>query len=514
MIDLRYKPPGPVARKFMLSDDFVRGIRGPVGSGTSSLCIMELFRRWCAQEPNRKVRRSRTAIVRNTSPELRTTTMKTYQSWLVPEVFGEPKMAPPPFEHEINLDLGDGTSIAVEVLFLALDRPEDMKKLLSLELTTAWLNEARESNRTIVDGLTQRLRRFPAWKDGGATFTGLLMDTNAPDDDHWWPIMAGESPPPEWMNEEERRQLVMPQGWSFYCQPSAMIERRSRDGRIEGYDLNPNAENLQNLDPEYYPGQIAGKTKAWIDVYIMNRLGSTADGRPVHPDFVRETHVSTEPLEPVPGVPFILGVDFGLTPAAVFMQRIGRRWLVLREIALENATAVDLAIAINTVMATEFPGHKILIAYGDPAGDERVGTDADTPLKVLRARGIPARRAAPNNDPEPRRAAMSGVLRRMEAGYPAILFSDQCKVLVTGLGGSWCYKRVRSIGGTESFHDVPAKTRFSHAGEAAEYALLGAGEARDFLMNKERRDHERRQGRAPAVRDPLARLNRQPRRNR
>lgn len=506
---LDYTPPGPVGRECMLDDSFVRGIRGPVGSGTSSLCLMELLRRWLAQEPNAQgVRKSRTAIIRNTAPMLRTTTMKSYAEWLKPEAFGEPKMAPPPFEHAINLRLPDGTELAVEVLFLALDTPDDIRKLLSLELTTAFINEAREVPKEIVDGVTQRLRRFPAWKDGGATFSGLIMDTNAPDDDHWWPIMAGEAPAPEWMSEEEKRNLVLPADWRFWCQPPAMIERRGADGRVEGYDVNPAAENIQNLDPKYYPGQIAGKSKAWIDVYIMNRLGSTADGRPVQPDFVRETHVAGTSIVAVPGVDFILGVDFGLTPAAVFFQRVGRRWLALREISLINATAVDLAKQINRVMAEEFPNHKIGVAYGDPAGDQRAGTDGDTPLQVLRAYGIPARKAAQSNDPEPRRAALAGVLQGLYEGRPRFISDPSCKVLNAGLGGSWCYKRVRGAG-SHDFSDQPEKTRFSHTCEAAEYALLGGGEARDFLLNKQRDEAAARHKAGTAtVRDPLARLNR------
>ncbi len=44
----------------------------------------------------------------------------------------------PPF-HRIKL--GD---MDLEVLLVALDRPRDIAKLLSMELTGAWVNEARE----------------------------------------------------------------------------------------------------------------------------------------------------------------------------------------------------------------------------------------------------------------------------------------------------------------------------------------------------------------------------------
>ena len=38
----------------------------------------------------------------------------------------------------------------LEVIFLALDRPEDVKKLLSLELTGIWINEAREIPKVLL----------------------------------------------------------------------------------------------------------------------------------------------------------------------------------------------------------------------------------------------------------------------------------------------------------------------------------------------------------------------------
>ena len=81
----------------------------------------------------------------------------------------------------------------MEVLFLALDRPDDIEKLLSLELTGVWINEAREVAKAIVDGATMRVGRFPSMKDGGPTWYGVIADTNAPDEDHWWPIMEGSS---------------------------------------------------------------------------------------------------------------------------------------------------------------------------------------------------------------------------------------------------------------------------------------------------------------------------------
>src|SRR3546814_20527679 len=74
-----YRPPGPVARAFMTSDAFVRGIRGPYGSGKSVACCMEIFRRANGPRPGQDgVRASRWAGPRTPPPDLQTPTHTTW----------------------------------------------------------------------------------------------------------------------------------------------------------------------------------------------------------------------------------------------------------------------------------------------------------------------------------------------------------------------------------------------------------------------------------------------------
>ena len=78
----KYKPDGQILKNFMKDNSFFRGIRGPVGSGKSVACCIEVFRRALAQKKSPDgIRKSRVAIVRNTNPQLRTTTMKTWLDW-------------------------------------------------------------------------------------------------------------------------------------------------------------------------------------------------------------------------------------------------------------------------------------------------------------------------------------------------------------------------------------------------------------------------------------------------
>ena len=144
----------------------------------------------------------------------------------------------------------------MEVIFLALDRPEDVKKLLSLELTGIWINEAREIPKSIIDACTMRVGRYPSMRDGGPTWTGVIADTNAPEEDHWWAIMAGEVPIPDHMTKEESKMLVKPDNWRFYTQPSAMLEVKNEDGEIDKYTPNPVAENKKHMMDNNFPSYV------------------------------------------------------------------------------------------------------------------------------------------------------------------------------------------------------------------------------------------------------------------
>ena len=149
----------PTVAKFMKSKGFVRGLLGPVGSGKSYACCAELWRRAVQQKPSPRdgIKYSRFAIVRNTHPMLRTTTLKTWLELMPEHIWGNVKYAPP-ITHHIKLpSKGDAAGIDCEVIFLALDDPKDVRKLLSLELTGAWVNECRELPKAVIDGLTHRV---------------------------------------------------------------------------------------------------------------------------------------------------------------------------------------------------------------------------------------------------------------------------------------------------------------------------------------------------------------------
>lgn len=479
MAGFTYKPAGDVLRMYMRSDAFFRGIRGPVGSGKSAASLVELYRRACQQEKSADGKRyTRWVITRNTNPQLKTTTIKTWLDWFPESVFGKFNWSPP-YTHHIKLD-----DIDAEFIFLSMDREEDVRKLLSLEYTGAFANEAREQSKSIIDAMTMRAGRYPSMINGGPTWYGIIADTNAPDDDHWWPIMAGDVPPPEYLTEEERMMLIKPPNWEFYEQPPAMTEQIDSAGHVIGYEINKNAENLKNLTKNYYQRIIEGKRKTWIDVYVMNRYGNTTGGQPVYPMFRKSTHVAKTQFGCIPSTTVYIGLDFGRTPSAVFGQRSASGcWKLFHEIVAENMGAVRFAKLLKRDIAVHVHGSCDIKIYGDPSGEYGSDHDEQTYFQILRGNGINALPASSTNDPTIRIESVEKQLTTMIDGGPGMLLSPNLKILIKGFEGGYNYA-LMSTSGSDHYDSKPVKNRYSHPHDALQYMMLGAGEGYEIIRNK------------------------------
>jgi len=226
----------PTVWRFLSSDAFARVIVGPFGSGKTSGCVTELLIRAAAQKPGAdKVKRTRFAIVRNTYRELKDTTRKTFQEW-VPVQLG--KWNEQDFSFRIQ-----NPQMDCEILFRALDRPEDIKKLLSLELTGAYFNELREIPKHVFDTMGARVGRYPSMKDGGATWSGMWADTNPWHTTHWG-----------------YKLFSLRQGLEGNDSDYVLFEQPS--------GLSVEAENRKNLPLGYYERLMAGKDAEWVQTYI------------------------------------------------------------------------------------------------------------------------------------------------------------------------------------------------------------------------------------------------------
>lgn len=454
---VKWKPQGKVLERFVASRKFVKIIRGPLGSGKTTGTAFNVFQLICQQKANKmRERKSRVAVIRNTYPDLTNTTIRDWKA-IVPDGAGVMTMGHPP-EMKLDFDLPDGTRVLAEVIFVALDKPDDVKKLRGMQLTFAWVNEFKEVPKAIIDMLTGRVDRYP--KPGYSNYVGVLGDSNAWDQDHYLEA---------WQEAINKGEMT---DYEIFVQPPGVIKVNGK------WEVNPGAENLSVLKPDYYQRQIAGKKEDWIKVNLGNEIGYAYDGKPVHGDYSDSYHCSPVVLTPVSGRVVRVGLDFGLTPAALFLQRqADGQWWAFDEIVCEDSSAEELATMLKAKVAdwdAQVPGLSWMYR-GDPAGDERVGTNKETAFIVLRANGVPAFPAT-SNDPTMRREAMDRPLTRTISGKPGMLVSPVCKMFRKGMAGAFCYKRVAIAGETERYRDVPDKNIYSHVCEAGEYALMDGGE--------------------------------------
>lgn len=455
-VTIGYKA-SPTFADFHASDAFVRGMRGPVGSGKSvGSCVELALIKSIAQQPNAAgFRKTRWAFVRATYPELKSTTIKTFQDW-VPESLCPLKMNDSPITGLLTLPLPDGTCVLAEFLFLALDKPKDLGKVLSLEITGAFLNEAKEVDKAVADALTSRCGRYPSKRDGGPTWTGMVMDTNSPDEDHWYAEL--EQNPPE--------------GWEFFVQPPALI-RDKKDPR--GFKPNPKAENIENLPGgyQYYYNSIGGKDSNWIRAYVLNEYATVRMGKPVYEeDFNDEVHVSNVNLWPVAGKTVYIGMDFGLTPAAVFGQFIDGQLRILDELCATRMGLENFIVtALAPLIAEKYAKHE-RIFVGDPSGNKGADTDEKSCFEVMGKFGMPCVGASTNNI-QPRLDAVRHFCNRMAyRGQPALLVSPHCRTVKDGFINGYQFERVQ-VSGEARYRDKPEKkSKYSHPHDALQYLCL------------------------------------------
>jgi len=419
---------------------------GPVGSGKSVACCWEIFMRAQAQAPAPDgKRRSRWLVVRNTLPQLETTTMRTWKDWFPEEIFGTIS-GKPPYTQVLKYN-----DVEMEVIFMALDRPDDVNKLKSLEVTGIWVNEAKYVPKEIIDTCTERVGRYPKRSNGGPTWYGVIMDTNAPDEGSWWYDCAeGETP----------------KGWKFWSQPSGM---------------SPEAENAENLPPGYYEKMCAGKTTEWVNVNVHGKYGFVLDGKLVYgSSFNGDVHVSKVPLKFSGMLPTYVGLDAsGRSPAAVFLQKTPRgQWMVLHEFCAEDMGSVQFAQLLKAEIAAWIPSGSQVWYYGDPAGSFKTQADEKTYFDVLRGEaGILVRPAMDALRIGPRVDAVISVLMRMIDGQPGIIVDPSCKRLIRGFNGKYRYRKL-NVSGDPRYMPEPEKNDVSHPHDALQYALAGGGEIR------------------------------------
>ena len=438
----------------MASDSKMRVLMGPVGSGKSVASCFEVIRRASQQKANKQgIRKSRVAIVRETARQLQDTTIKTFLDWFPPGVCGNFMRTTKTFFFKV----GD---VECEVMFRALDDADDVANLNSLELTFAWFNECRDIHPDIVDAMSKRIGRFPSSKDGGPSWFGMWGDTNPPTMDTWWYYQ---------MEGLDSKDGVSPNdnGWDVFKQPS---------GR------SPLAENIENLPDGYYDTQ--GRSDEYVRVYVDGEYGLSSAGQPVYKYFRPDYHIAGQTLRPIiNGVrPIVIGMDLGLTPAAVIGQQDPRG----RTLILDEAVSFDMGIQrfVRTILKPlifeRFTGAPVMVIC-DPAGIQRAQTDERSAVDIIKAEGLRVM-PAKTNSVSARLSSVDDYLMRQVDGDAAFLLDPKCTQLKAAMMGG--YRFHKKNGNIE-------KNKHSHVAEALQYLMLHINHASDAAYTLQKREVRR-----------------------
>lgn len=448
----------PTCAAFMKSEAFGRLIAGPVGSGKTTACVVELARRSMAQAAAPDgLRYSRHAIVRQTLKQLKDTVLKDVRGWL--GGLGEWKVS----ENTFHLNFGD---VRAEWIFIPLEDASDQARLLSMQLTGAWLSECIEMDLDVVAPITGRLGRYPSGQQGTPTWHGLIADTNMPTELSPWHTFM-ENPNAD---------------WQMFVQPSG---------------LSPNAENLnylvQNKDtillPIDHPARLAqgrkyyerfvemyGEESDWVKRYVKAQYGDDPSGMAVFKESWRTDFHATDSTLLIPGYPLVVAQDFGRNPWSLICQADHMGRLIVHEEVPGTNIGLEKHVNQNLrprLLSDKYLGYKVAIV-GDPSGVAKGNVSEESCFDALKRLGLPAFPAV-TNDIEPRLRAVEALLGRQTNGGPALMVSrGGCPMLIRAMSGGYRFTKTKA-GALRVVPEKNDKEGFSHVADCLQYACLVVG---------------------------------------
>lgn len=424
--------PLPTIEQFHCSDAQYRAIIGPVGSGKTSGATMEVghyIPQFLAEEYN--IKKTRCVIIRNTYGELIDTTQQTFFFWFPNNRYKvQQKVCYLKYENGVE----------VEILFRSCDRPEDIKKLKSMELTSYWIDESIEVPEEIKLMLSNRIGRYPP----KCPVKFGIETSNPPDIEHpTYSNFAWDVPPPG----------PIPEG-----QP---LEKH------EGF-WQPPYENEVNLRPGYYDDlrRDYANNPDWVDMYIEGKPGIIVKGKLVLNNFKRLYHEAKESLVWAKG-PLYRGWDnSGNCPACVVVQVPRPNHLqVLKEFHTERMGIVDFTNYVQSQCNLSYPDAEFT-DWGDPAGNNQYSKPQGgftSNAELMNECGVKIQPSEWN--PTVLIQALDQQLARIEGA----LIDPSCTRIINGMLGGYCYPQIANTG---EYSDKVMKNRFSHTLEALEYVTV------------------------------------------
>jgi len=407
-------------------------------------------------------------ISRATETKLKTTAIKEFKAHFPDKRFW-PKPIPnqSPLEGVLNYRHTDGSLVVIELLFLSLEREDDIQKLKGLQTTIGHIAEAQDiKDPEILDDFFLSKGRFPIEADSPEfPHPCIMLDFNYPDDDHW-------------LYDKFVNPATKGLGVSLHRAPPALIFQAQEDPKYQRYQFKGQWGLWQNNPEADYVSYTGGyqfyhdfiDTNPGDDAIIKTVIGDFCpnnSGTPVFPEFDRQLHVSNSDLSPVPNRNIIVSFDLGSNPACVIGQ------------VMDNGGVMVLdALYDGRAFFEPFFKEKFWPLYNEKYGqwrnhttwirDKRMMADGNTGVtanEIAEGHGV-FLEPLPTDSLQVRLDTVNYYLKYTKG----MLIDHRCDDLIKSLGGRYRYEKKR--GGSFQLRNEPEKDDASHIADAFQNLCL------------------------------------------
>lgn len=423
---------------------------------------MELLRRAILQPKAMDgYRYSRFAVTRQTLKQLKDTVLTDCNTWLAGNGLGVWKVSESVF-HVLFDD------VRSEWYFLPLETPEDQGRILSMQLTGAWMSECIEMDVGILGPLAGRLGRYPSGNRGNPAWHGIICDTNMPTEMTPWHAFL------ESIRTQEQSD------WQFFKQPGGM------EATAENLNFLLQTDQTKLL-PIDHPGRLAqgrkyyerlvnmfgGTDTPWVKRYVHAQYGDDPSGMAVFRESFRTDFHIVDDIPIIPGYPLIVGQDFGRNPWSLICQadHLGRL-NVLQEVRGTNV-GLEKHVQQNLkplLFQDRYLGFRLAL-IGDPAGIAKDSHSEENSFELLKRLGLTAL-PAPTNDLDPRLRAVEALLGRQTNGGPTLRIDRRrCPMLIRAMSGGYRFAKTKQ-GALKPKPEKFDPEGYSHVADCLQYVSL------------------------------------------
>lgn len=496
-----YRPPGPVAARYIEHEGPIDLIMGPWGSGKTVATVFKILRHASNLFPvcrERYVDRAgvvhegvihvKASAIRDTYRDLAKTALDSWHKFCPKN---GPLTRPPvqqnysggidrPVQHTLEWEVirwwPNGprkTPVVLRVDFGAIGDQNLDSFFKGYEISMGWANECDSQDESVPGRLFGRTGRYPPraeimpWEGERLGFetdpvTGVQV-VKLPR------IVMGDYNPPGEDNWTYKRHIEEPEKWPdyhFFQQPSG---------------LSPLAENRAGKTRSDYEAEernFGGPLTPDSQRNVHGKYANKAAGPAIYPNYDMFFHRADAPLSPAPGVGYLMGFDGGGRPACVIAQPMPNGQMrFLREIVSEPdkvTSAKRFAGFVLAVLLRDFAGLPCLGAWGDPS-DFKGADKEDGELALMETIALGLQQPimpTESNDLQSRISALAYYVdNRISPQVPMLICCPSMKTFIRGMSSQYHATKAFQEGKTNGLEIV--KNHFSHVVNAAEYLAYG-----------------------------------------